>query len=67
MIAFLIFYWIFSIWFAIGIIYAEQESFTKSDILVLILISPFVLPVALGMWVELSCKYLEQIAKHKKE
>lgn len=67
MIAFLIFYWIFSICFVVGIISIEEKSFTKSDILGLILISPFALPVTLGMWIALSSKYLEQIAKHKKK
>jgi hypothetical protein len=67
MIAFLIFYWIFSALFTVGIVCSEHEHFKKADILLLIPMSPFILPATLGLWISLSAKYLEQIAKHKKE
>ena len=67
MTALLIFYWVFSVLFLIGVVCAEHEHFKKVDILLLILMSPFMLPIALGLGLSFSAKYLEQIVKHKKK
>jgi hypothetical protein len=67
MAGFLIFYWIFSTLFTVGVVCSEHEHFKKADILLLILMSPYMLPAALGLCISLSAKYLEQLAKHKKK